>query len=100
MTDVTVTAVDRASEPKDLAFPFAKQNDALPDYELHLQLRDGGSLNLGAKLNSSASEGLTWHLYEPISVREISTIRDTAQRNLLALEFIMVRLAHRRLLRD
>ena len=84
VTDITVTALDKDAEPRDHNLPFFKQHDALPDYELHLLLRRGGSLRLGAKPNSSAAEGLTWHLYNPVSVNRISTIRLREQDKIIS----------------
>ena len=84
VTDITVTALEPDAEPKDHNLPFIKQHDALPDYELHLILRRGGSLRLGAKPNSSAADGLTWHLYNPVSVNRISTIRLREQDKIIS----------------
>lgn len=84
LTDITVTALEPESEPKDHGIPFIKQLDALPDYELRLMLKRGGTLRLGAKLNSSASEGLTWNLYHPVSVHRISTIRLQEQDKIIS----------------
>jgi hypothetical protein len=84
LTDITVTAIDPLVEPKDHGIPLLKQVDALPDYELRLYLRRGGTLNLGAKPNSSAVNGLRWHLYEPVSVRGISTIRLQEQDKIIS----------------
>ena len=84
ITDITVTAIDPLAEPKDHGVPFLKQVEALPDYELRLRLRHGGTVNLGAKPNSSAAGGLTWHLYQPVSVRGVSTIRLQEQDKLIS----------------
>ncbi len=74
-TEITITALDREAEPKDHQLPYVKQLDALPDYDLRLILRRGDSIQLGCKPNSSAADGLTWHLYTPVGVARVSTIR-------------------------
>lgn len=74
LTQITVTALDGESEPRDHKIPFVKQKESLPDYELKLVLSGGQTLRLGAKVNVSAVDGLTWHLPDPVSVAEIATV--------------------------
>ncbi|MCC9602270.1 hypothetical protein LOC67_17080 [Stieleria sp. JC731] len=79
-----MTALDPGTEPRDHNLPFIKQHDALPDYELHLLLQSGETIRLGAKPNVSAAEGLTWHLYNPVGIHRISTIRLQEQDKIIS----------------
>lgn len=75
LTHITVTALDKKKEPRDAGLPLWKRHDTLPDYELLVCLHSGSKINLGAKPNRSAIEGLTWSLSDPISVSEIASLR-------------------------
>lgn len=75
LTQVTVTALDSATEPRDHDLPLINQHDALPDYQLLVQLSNGGTTMLGTKLNTSAANGLTWTLNDPLPICGISSIR-------------------------
>ncbi len=76
LATVTVTALDQANEPRDPVVPLVnKETDALPDYEVIVNLSDGQRVKLGAKPNNSAVEGLTWELSNPVSVAEIASVR-------------------------
>ncbi len=75
LTQVTVTALNEEAEPRDHALPLIKQKDALPDYEIVVMTQDGFKTRLGAKLNTSAKDGLDWTLNDPISVAEITGVR-------------------------
>jgi hypothetical protein len=75
LNQIKVTALKEDAEPRDHGLPFVKQKDALPDYEIKVNLRSGQSIALGAKPNTSAINGLTWTLNEPVSVSEVVSIR-------------------------
>lgn len=75
LTQVTVTALDADSEPRDHSIPFIKQKEALPDYEVVVVLATGGWIHLGARPDQSAVDGLTWRLTEPVSVKDVAGIR-------------------------
>lgn len=75
LTEVTVTALNREDEPRDHNLPLVKQKEALPDYELTVLLTNGRKLRLGTKPDSSAVDGLTWKLAEPVSVADVATVR-------------------------
>jgi hypothetical protein len=75
LTQITVTALDRASEPRDHNLSFVKQKEALPDYELILMLTHGGKMRLGAKPDTSAADGLTWQVADPVSTTDIASVR-------------------------
>ncbi len=76
LVTVTVTALDQAAEPRDRVIPLVnKKHEALPDYEVVVNLNDGQTIRLGAKPNSSAVDGLTWQLSNPVSVAEVASLR-------------------------
>ena len=75
LTQITVTALDEAAEPRDHDLPFIKQKEALPDYELTLILTNGGTVRLGAKPDNSAVDGLTWHVNDPVSISDVASVR-------------------------
>lgn len=75
LTTVTVTALNESSEPRDHRIPLIKRHEALPDYELIVQLTNGQKLRLGAQPDTSAVGGLTWRLSEPVSISEVATVR-------------------------
>ncbi|MHC4400935.1 MAG: hypothetical protein ACYTG0_14760 [Planctomycetota bacterium] len=75
LVQITVTALDEASEPRDHNLPFIKKKEALPDYELILILSDGGKVRLGAKPDTSAIDGLTWHVNDPVSITDVASVR-------------------------
>lgn len=81
---VKVTAFDADKEPRDHGLPLIKQMDVLPDYEVLIMTQDGGKTNLGAKINTSAIEGLTWELSDPISITDIVGIRLQDQDKLIS----------------
>ncbi len=89
LTDVTVTAVDAAAEPRDHLLPFVRQQEALPDYEV--RLRGHGLFNtrsLGVKRDRSAADGLRWAVEPPVALTEIAAVdlrdRDAALSDALA----------------
>lgn len=84
LTSVTVTAKNADKEPKDHGVPLIKRKEALPDYELVVHSIHGHTTKLGAKPNTSAVEGLTWKLNEPISISEITGIRLQDQDKMVA----------------
>ena len=59
LTEVTVTALDPDAEPRDHKLPFVKQKEALPDYQITINLDSGDQIQLGAKPDTSAADGLT-----------------------------------------
>ena len=75
ITQITVTALDASSEPQDHNLPFVRRKEALPDYELTLMLSSGGQMPLGAKPDASAVGGLTWHVADPVSVTDVTSVR-------------------------
>lgn len=75
LTHVTITALDKAAEPRDHNIPLLKQNDALPDYRVTVNTTSRSRIGLGAKPNQSAVAGLTWELPEPISASDVASIR-------------------------
>ncbi|MEO2032947.1 MAG: hypothetical protein ABGZ35_12750 [Planctomycetaceae bacterium] len=75
LTQVTVTALNADAEPRDHRIPLFKRKDALPDYEIVVSLNSGGAMYLGAKPNTSAVDGLTWTLNNPVSVSEVAGVR-------------------------
>ncbi len=75
LTQVKVTALDEASEPRDHNLPFIKRKEALPDYELTLILTNGDKVRLGAKPDTSAVDGLTWHINDPVSIADVASVR-------------------------
>ncbi len=75
LTAVTVTALEDTIEPRDHDLPFVKQREALPDYELVVHLKSGDSFRLGTKPDTSAADGLTWHLNEPVSIADVTSVR-------------------------
>lgn len=75
LTEITVTALDAASEPRDHVLPLVKQKEALPDYELTLILTDGDRISLGTKPDTSAVDGLIWHINDPISIADVAGVR-------------------------
>ena len=89
---VTVTAMDAKEEPRDHNLPLIKQKEALPDYEVAVNLTDGQKILLGTKTNTSAVDGLTWRLSDPISVGEIAGIRLLDQDKLVSDEITEVQL--------
>ena len=75
VTKITVTALDEASEPRDHNLPFIKRKEALPDYELRLILTNGDKVRLGAKPDTSAVDGLAWHVNDPVSIADVASVR-------------------------
>lgn len=55
--------------------PFINQKEALPDYEIFVNLSNGKSIRLGAKPDASATQGLTWRLADPVCVNDVATVR-------------------------
>ncbi|HBE70373.1 MAG TPA: hypothetical protein DDW52_19665 [Planctomycetaceae bacterium] len=84
LTRVTVTAIDAAAEPKDHSIPLIKRKDALPDYEVLVFLNDGERIDLGTRPNSSAADGLTWALNDPVSVSDVAGVRLQDQDKLVS----------------
>ncbi len=74
LTQVTVTALNQADEPRDPILPFVKKEEALPDYEVSIQTTYDNTIRLGTKPDTSAVDGLTWHLSEPVSVSDVASI--------------------------
>ena len=75
LVSVKVTALSASAEPHDYDIPILKQNNALPDYEIIVTLVSGLTINLGAKSNESAINGLTWTLNDPVSTPEIVSVK-------------------------
>lgn len=75
LIQVTVTAIDRTAEPRDHNLPLLRRKEALPDYEIVLILANGGKVRLGAKPDTSAAEGLTWQVADPVSTADIASVR-------------------------
>ena len=84
LTAVTVFVLDPDDEPQDHDLPFIKAHDALPDYELVAYRSSGATTSLGTKPNTSAAEGLTWTLNEPLPVCEVVGIRLQDQDKLIS----------------
>lgn len=74
LVGITVTALDKAAEPKDHNIPFIKQTEALPDYQISVIKTDKERLHLGSKPNTSAVNGLAWLLPDPVSTSDIASI--------------------------
>jgi hypothetical protein len=72
---VKVTALDEAAEPRDPGIPVVGKKISLPDYEVTLMLRNGAKIYLGAKPDTSAVEGLTWRISDPVSLSDIASVR-------------------------
>jgi hypothetical protein len=79
LKSVKVTALDPAKEPVDHVIPVVKRQEALPDYELTILLRNGDVIHLGAKPDTSAANGLEWRVDDPVSMSEIASLRLTEQ---------------------
>lgn len=75
LTQITVTALNADEEPRDHDVPLFKQKEALPDYQIIVSLQNGRRINLGAKPNTSAVEGLVWGLGDPVSVTDVASVR-------------------------
>ncbi len=75
LTKIKVTALDAASEPRDHNLPLFKKKEALPDYELFLILSNGNEILLGSKPDTSAAQGLTWQVSDPVSNSDVASIR-------------------------
>lgn len=75
LVKVTVTALDKSAEPRDHNIPLFKQKEALPDYEVTILRTDGDEIHLGSKPDTSASDGLDWHVSDPVSLSDIAAIR-------------------------
>jgi len=84
LTQVTVTALNVDAEPRDHVIPFIKRTDALPDYQIIISLSSDRTINLGTKLNTSAIDGLTWVLNDPVSVSEVVGVRLQDQDKMIA----------------
>ena len=84
LVSVKVTALAAVAEPRDHGVPLLKQNDALPDYEIIVVLTSGQTINLGAKPNESAINGLTWTLNDPVSISEVVGVRLQDQDKLVS----------------
>jgi len=84
LTQVTVTALDGANEPRDHKLPLFKQKEALPDYELTILLKRGDSIRLGAKPDTSAAAGLAWQLNDPVSLADVASVRLDEQDKLVS----------------
>ncbi len=84
LTQVKVTALDEKAEPRDHNLPLIKRNEALPDYKLTVLKSGGRSVDLGAKINKSAIDGLIWQLPSAIAVSDISSIRLDDQDKLVS----------------
>ena len=92
LTKIKVTAFDGDKEPRDHSLPLIKQIEVLPDYEILIMTLDGFKTNLGAKPNTSAVEGLTWVLNDPISISEIASIRLQDQDKVISDAIVAVQL--------
>lgn len=64
--------------------PFVKQKEALPDHEIILLLADGERINLGAKPDTSAADGLTWEVERAVSTHDIASVRLDEQDKLIS----------------
>lgn len=84
LVQITVTALDAASEPSDHNLPFVKKKEALPDYELSLILVDGRKVQLGAIPDTSAVDGLTWNVNDPVSITDVASVRLREQDKLFS----------------
>ena len=84
LVKITVTALDAASEPSDHILPFFKKKEALPDYELSLILGDNRKVALGAKPDTSAVNGLIWHVNDPVSITDVASVRLREQDKILS----------------
>ncbi|WP_040351835.1 hypothetical protein [Blastopirellula marina] len=93
LTQVTVTALDQKAEPRDHLIPLVKQTEALPDYRIVINTTTGRRINLGARPNQSAIDGLTWRLSDPISIDEIASIRLEDQDKLVSDAIVEVQLS-------
>ncbi|QDT92732.1 hypothetical protein [Gimesia algae] len=84
LKEVKVTALDAAAEPRDHDIPLIKQKEALPDYELLIITQELIGYKLGAKPDTSATEGLVWRLKKPINIDDIVGIRLQDQDKLIS----------------
>jgi len=84
LTQVTVVALNPEAEPRDHILPLIKRHEALPDYRLVVHHSSGLTTNLGTKPNTSAADGLTWTLNEPVPVCEIVGLRLQEQDKLVS----------------
>jgi len=84
LVSVKLTALDPDQEPRDHDVPLFRKTEALPDYQLLVIRREGGSVNLGTRPNTSAKDGLVWELTEPVSTVEIATLRLQDQDKLVS----------------
>ena len=74
LTKVTVTAINPDAEPRDPGLPLLAQKHTLPDYQLTINLSSGTQIDAGAKLDTSAVDGISWTLNEPVPVAQIASI--------------------------
>ena len=82
---ITVTALDAEKEPRDHNIPLFKAKEALPDYRLIVRTTDRWKkIQLGAKPNKSAVDGISWELPDPISLSDVASIRLEDEDKLLA----------------
>ena len=82
---VTVTALDAEKEPRDHNIPLFKAKERLPDYRLIINTTERWhKITLGAKPNTSAVNGISWDLPDPISLSDIASVRLDDQDKLLA----------------
>ncbi|QDT80711.1 hypothetical protein Mal35_41850 [Gimesia maris] len=84
LTQVKVTALDAAAEPRDHDLPLIRQKEALPDYELLIITQERIGVKLGAKPDTSAVKGLVWKLNQPIGIHDIVGIRLQDQDKLIS----------------
>jgi len=75
LVQVTVTALDEAAEPRDHNIPLFKKKEALPDYQLIVNLKNGELVRLAVMPDKSAVDGLTWDLSEPVCLHDIASVR-------------------------
>lgn len=61
-----------------------KQYDALPDFEVIVTLGGGRTINLRARPNESAVNGLISTLNDPVSISEIASVRLQDQDKLVS----------------
>lgn len=75
LTEVKITASDASIEPRDHGLPLIQRKAALPDYQILVNLSSGRRVDLGTRPDTSAVDGLTFTVSDPMSLADIASIR-------------------------
>lgn len=75
ITKVSVQVRDAAGEHRDLSVLGIGKADALPDYRLEIVERGGRRTPLAVRANTSAKDPIEWTVPDPVSVRDVVSLR-------------------------